>query len=484
MKLGHFIKPQSIISKPLSSMLVLVFLSLTSCKAVGPDYKRPEAQLPETFKSTSSELADKVEMSEWWKLFQDPVLNDLVDQSLKNNTDIKQAIARIEASDAYLKQVGAALYPEVDLSGGANRSRISQLGPRSIGTSNPESGDYKALIGTSFELDFWGKLRRAKESARAQALSSRYAKSIVDTTLEGLVASNYIQLRSLDAQIKVSKDNLKNREDNLNLTQIRMEGGISSALDVNQSKVSVSNLVASISDLVRQRVITENLLARLTGDMNLKIESSDSESLPIAPTPPAGLPSSLLESRPDILQAEENMIAANANIGVAKAALFPTISLTANYGGESAALGDILKSASRLWTAGLNLDLPIFDSGRLSAQVEQASSIQKQALATYQGSIQTAFQEVNDALVSARQNAERENALNNSQESAKKALEIAQNRYVAGYNSYLDVLDSERVYNDSSIAFIQSRQARLQASVDLFKALGGGWERAQYSNKQ
>jgi multidrug efflux system outer membrane protein len=222
--------------------------------------------------------------------------------------------------------------------------------------------------------------------------------------------------------------------------------------------------------------LTMHQLAVLTGVLDLNVEMADIKTLPIPPTPPAGLPSSLLEARPDVRQAEETMIAADANIGVAKAALYPTISLTASLGGESLELGDILKSASRIWTGGLSLYLPIFDAGKLDARVDQATAQQKQALAGYEGAIQNAFREVNDALVNLRQNAEREAALDRGQQAAKKALEVSENRYKSGYSAYLDVLDAQRVYNDTALAFIQSRQARLVATVELFKALGGGWK--------
>jgi multidrug efflux system outer membrane protein len=216
-------------------------------------------------------------------------------------------------------------------------------------------------------------------------------------------------------------------------------------------------------------------LALLTGTFDLKLSAAEIESLPIPPTPPAGLPSSLLEARPDVRQAEQQLVSANANIGVAKAALYPTISLTAALGGESLALSDVLKSAARIWTGGLTLHLPIFDSGKTGAQVEQASAKQKQALADYERAVQNAFREVNDALISVRQSAEREFALNESQVAAKKALEISKNRYQSGYSAYLEVLDAQRVYNEAALAFVQSRQARLVATVELFKALGGGW---------
>jgi multidrug efflux system outer membrane protein len=230
-----------------------------------------------------------------------------------------------------------------------------------------------------------------------------------------------------------------------------------------------------LAELTKLRAITLHQLALLTGTFDLKLSAAEIESLPIPPTPPAGLPSSLLEARPDVRQAEQQLVSANANIGVAKAALYPTISLTAALGGESLALSDVLKSAARIWTGGLTLHLPIFDSGKTGAQVEQASAKQKQALADYERAVQNAFREVNDALISVRQSAEREFALNESQVAAKKALEISKNRYQSGYSAYLEVLDAQRVYNEAALAFVQSRQARLVATVELFKALGGGW---------
>ena len=457
--------------------LAVTVALLPGCMLVGPDYKRPETQMPAQFAEPDvGQTQAAVPVSKtWWELYQDPVLNDLVSKALENNTDIQLAVARVEEADAFLREVGAALFPQIDLDSSATRSRVTELG--GIPAFNgPYRENYNIKLGTSFELDFWGKLRRAKESAKAQALATVYAKDTVELSLSGLVASNYLLLRSLEAQLSISKDTLKTREESLALTKRRLEGGIASALDVHQAEAARANLVAQIADLVRQRAIVEHQLAVLTGIMDLKIAQGDINDVPTPPVPPAGLPSSLLEARPDVRQAEQNMIAANAKIGVAKAALFPTISLTASYGGESADLSDVLKSAARIWTGGLALNLPIFDSGRLDARVDQATAQQKQALASYQGAIQTAFKEVNDALVTVRQSTEREAALQSSEEAAKKAMEIAQNRYQSGYSAYIDVLDSQRVYNEAALAFIQSRQSRLVATVDLFKALGGGWQ--------
>jgi multidrug efflux system outer membrane protein len=450
---------------------------LPGCMLVGPDYKRPEPQVPAQYAQADIEStqAPIPVTKTWWELYQDPVLNDLVNKALQNNTDIKLAVARVEEADAFLREVGAALFPQINLDSSAARSRVTELGAFPA-FNGPYRENYNIRLGTSFELDFWGKLRRAKEAARAQALGTVFAKDTVELSLSGLVASNYLFLRSLEAQLAISKNSLNTREESLALTKRRLEGGVASALDVHQAEVARSNLVAQIADLTRQRAIVEHQLAVLTGVLDLKIAEGDIKNVPTPPVPPAGLPSSLLEARPDVRQAEQSMIAANARIGVAKAALFPTISLTANYGGESADLSNVLKSAARIWTGGLALNLPIFDSGRLSARVDQASAQQKQALASYEGAIQTAFKEVNDALVTVRQSAERENALQSSEQAAMKAMEIAQNRYKSGYSAYIDVLDSQRVYNEAALAFIQSRQARLVATVDLFKALGGGWE--------
>ena len=460
------------------SGLTLAVILLASCTMVGPNYERPASELPTQF-SESTLIANDVKIpisNTWWELYNDPVLNDLVANALHNNTDIKIAVARIEEADAFLREVGSAILPSVDLDSSASRSRASTIGPVPFPPGAKAMRDtYRIALGTSYEIDFWGKLRRSEEAARAQALSSRYAKDTVGLSLAGLVCSNYLLLRTRDGQITLSRSILVSREESLALTKRRAKGGVASDLDVHQAEVLRANMLAQIAELTEQRALIEHQLAVLSGDLNLKLEPGDIAQIPLPPVPPAGLPSTLLEARPDIRQAEEDMIAANAKIGVAKAALFPTISLTASYGGESGALGDILKSAARIWGTGVNLYLPIFDNGKLSSVVDQASAQQKQALAAYEGSIQTAFREVNDALVQVRQGGEKEAALQISQEAAGKSLQISENRYKAGYSAYLDVLDAQRTYNETALLYIQSRQARLAATVELFKALGGGW---------
>jgi multidrug efflux system outer membrane protein len=473
--MSKIIISESILMK--RTLIISLILSLGACSMVGLDYFRPKQALPEQYQAASTEVSNTLVSSDWWKLYQDPVLDDLIAKASVNNTDIKIAVARIEEADGYLREVGAALLPQVNLDAGTSRNKVTELGavPLFNGMSSTRT-NYNVRLGTVFELDFWGKLRRSQEAARAQALGSRYAKDTVDLSLKGLIANNYLFLRSLETQINLSKESLHTREESLALTKRRLEGGIASALDVSQAEVACANLKAQLYDLERQRQIVEQQLAVLTGVMGLRIESASLDQMPVPPIPPAGLPSSLLESRPDVRLAEQNLIAANAKIGVAKAALYPTISLTASYGGESKDLGDVLKSAARIWTGGVGLYLPVFDSGRINAKIDQVTAQQKQALAAYERSVQQAFQEVNDALVNLRQYTESESALRDSEQASRRALDIANHRYQSGYVAYLDVLDAQRVYNDSALAYVRSRQARLGASVGLFKALGGGWQ--------
>ncbi len=458
----------------------LLMFVLASCKMLGPDYKRAEPNLPATYgeADASANAANEVLKQwpkNWWAHYQDEKLNELVTLSLKNNTNIALAVARIEEADASMREVGASLFPQVDLSADATRSKVTELGAFPV-FGDKIRNNYSFGLSTSFEIDFWGKIRRAKESAVANALASRNAKETVELSLIGLVASNYLQLRGLDAQIVVTKENQISRVEALKLNQRRLAGGVASALEVSQAEVLVSNLAAQLIELNRLRALSLHQLAVLTGVLDLKLEAADLRSLPVPPTPPAGLPSALLENRPDIRQAEQALIAENAKIGVAKAALYPSISLTGSLGGESLELGDILKAGARIWTLGLGLDLPVFDSGRRKSRVEQASARQKQALAQYQTAIQDAFREVNDALITRRLNAEREQALLQSEASAKKALTVAENRYKSGYSAYLEVLDAQRVHNEASLNVVQAKQATFLATVELFKVLGGDWK--------
>jgi len=331
-------------------------------------------------------------------------------------------------------------------------------------------------LSTSFELDVWGRLRRASEAARAQALGTRYASETVSLSLAASVVQAYLSLRALDAQILVNTDSVTSQAKSAQLTRTRFEGGIASQLDVQQAEGQLATYTAAQVQLEKNRALAENLIGLLVGQPGLKLAPADLRSLPVPPVPPAGLPSALLEGRPDVRKAETDLIAANARIGVAKAALFPSITLTGNFGRESKDLSQLFSAPSAIWSLGAGITQPIFEGGRLRAQVDQVSAQQAQTLETYRKTVQTAFREVNDALVTVRQNAEAEDAYTTAMTAAQRALKLAQARYDGGYSPYLEVLTAQRTANDATLAWVQNRQARLSASVDLFKALGGGWK--------
>jgi len=453
-----------------------VALVLAGCM-VGPDYERPQTPLPGRFSDAPPAAAAPAPASiraDWWTLYRDPTLDSLLASALSDNLDVAFAAARIEEADANLREANASLFPEFDVVGAGARSRSSG----SVTTPVPIriSNDLRVAVSTSFEIDFWGRLRRMVESARAQALSTHYAKDVVSLSLAGLTAQSYFSLRSLDAQIAATRQTLVTRDDYLGIVRRRVDSGLASDLDLNQAQGARSDASAQLKELIRQRAIALHLLGTLTSRLDLSIPAGDLAQIPVPPVPPTGLPSSLLERRPDIRAAEENLISANAQIGVAKAALFPKISLVGFLGGESTDLSSLLQSSGKIWSIGFGLALPIFTAGRLNAEVDASTARQKQALATYQKSIQTAFREVGDALVNNEQRAATEADLAASVDASRNALRLATRRYEAGYAGYLEVLDSQRSLNITQLALIRNREALLSASVDLMTALGGGWQ--------
>jgi len=448
-------------------------LLLAGC-AVGPDYERPAMELPAAY--TEQDVGAAALRSDWWKLYNDPKLDELVAATLERNADIRLAVARIEEADANLRAARASFLPEIDLSGAANRQGVSTrtavaVPPGIASTRN----NVRLALSTSFELDFWGHLRRGVESVRAQMLSTRYAKDVVALTLVGLTTQAYFGLRSLDAQIIVTRETLANREDSLAYVKARARGGIASELEVAQAEGARADIATQLKDLERQRALIEHQLATLTGRLDQKLIEGDLRTLPLPVLPPADLPSTLLERRPDVQQAEQQLVSANALIGVAKSAMFPTISLTGFYGGESTALWTLLNNGASIWSIGFGLSLPVFDGGRYRALTDAAIARDHQALAGYQKAVETAFREVADALVSVQQTSSAETDYQASVNAARRALRLSRMRYEAGYSPYLEVLDAQRTANVSELAALRNRQALLSATVDLMKSLGGGW---------
>jgi multidrug efflux system outer membrane protein len=351
------------------------------------------------------------------------------------------------------------------------------LGAVPIPSSAPITQNANRLVlSTSFEIDFWGKLRRADEAARAQALGTLFAQDVVSVSLAGATAQAYFALRALDAQAASVAATVTAREASLELARRRAAGGVASDLDVAQAAGALADARVQLRELRRQRALLEHQLAALTGRPGTTVAAGDLSVLPVPPVPPPGLPSTLLERRPDIRQAEQQLASATALIGVAKAQEYPSFSLTGFLGGQAAALEDIVRGGGSVASIGASVFWPIFDQGRFKARTREAEARAEQAAAVYEKTIQTAWREVADALDTARAGAESEADAQARVEAAREALRITQIRYDAGYSAYVEVLDAQRTLNAAELAAIQNRQTRLAASVDLMKALGGGWQ--------
>ena len=452
---------------------------LTAC-TVGPDYVRPTMTLPDHYNAAASGAspvstdAQQTVQRDWWRLFDDVTLNELVALALANNADLQMAVARIAQAQGLAMQAGAAQYPSLSLNASGTRAA---KGPAASGTGlTYMDNNFVGNAGLAYELDIWGQVRRSVESADAQVKASVFDRDAVQLVLEGSVVRAYINLRSLDAQIKVTEDSIHTRRESLRIVQARFAGGLVSPLDINQAEAALASLQATQAELVRQRAVAQNQLGVLTGKLDLSIASADVTALPIPPAPPAGMPSELLEARPDVRKAEEQLVSANAQIGVAKANFFPSFSLTGMYGAQSVGFSNFLGANGSIWAATLGLMQPLFTGGALTGALDTAKGKQQEALANYVKTVRAAFGEVSDALASVQQTREAEGYLRAQVKASGKAQQIAIVRYQNGYADYLYVLESQRVANEANLVYVRNRAARLLAGVDLFKALGGGWQ--------
>lgn len=449
-------------------------LLLAGC-AVGPDYQRPAADLPAQYSAADGEPRPAAPVNpEWWRLFGDHALDALVGQAVDANQDLQAAIARLEAAEAAAGEAAAAYYPAVDLGAASSRQGTSGVTYNGQRIGGAVYNNRRAALSLSYEIDLWGRVRRQNEAAGAEALASRFARDSVRLALTGEVASEYLALRSHDAEIAVSQETLASRTNTLRIVQARLDAGSASALELAQAENSLATAQSQLSQLQRLRALSENRIALLCGQPGLRL-APDLTPLPLPPVPPPGLPSTLLEARPDVRQAEEKLVAANARIGVAKAAYFPAISLTGTFGSESMALSNLFSGPAGIWSGALGLAMPIFDAGRTGARVDQATANQKETLARYRKTMQTAFKEVNDALASLRELGAEESANLAQVAAARRALQLSQARYEAGLAGFLEVLDAQRTTNLAQLTYLNSRKNRLAAAVNLFTALGGGW---------
>ena len=453
---------------------ILLAITLGGCILLGPNFKRPDVNIPQAYPEADMGVGLALP-ADWWRLYGDATLDKLVTSALERNADVRLAIARIEEAAALVREVNASFLPEIDVNAQASRARSSTrtgtLPPTVAATRN----NFLLSANTSFELDFWGRLRRAQEAARAQYIATRYGRDVVALTLAAGVAQIYFGVRSLDAQIIVSEEQLRAAEESLDIAAKRAQAGVTSDLDVNQADSLRAQLAAQIKDLRRQRAAALHQLGVLTGALDIELPQLDLRALPSPPLPPAGLPSTLLERRPDVREAEATFMSANAQIGVARAAQFPTFSLTGVLGVQSRELSTLFSTGSGIWSIGLGAVGPVLDWGRYAARTEQAQARAEQAAATYEKTAQIAFREVADALSNVRLSADAEQDLRDRVDRAANTLRLSRQRYEAGYSAYLEVLDAQRTLNDAQLALVRNRQAYLAYTVDLMNALGGGW---------
>lgn len=450
--------------------MVTLLATLVSGCMIGPDYFRPLVDTPEAWRVTDKDAKDLANTA-WWEQFNDPVLNELVSTALSENKNLLIASARIEEYAARYGVTRSQLFPQIGL--GYSVSQQESTIPR---TSIKEiSETYTTALNVSWEIDLWGKVRRQGEAARAQLLATEEGRQGTILSLVASVATSYITLRNLDRQLEIAVETTKTRKTTYTMFQDRYAAGTISILDLVQNKSQYEVALANIPALEKSIAQQENALSILLGRNPGPIKRGKSISALIVPSIPEGLPSSLLERRPDIRQAEQSLISANALIGAAKAAYFPSISLTAVTGVTSAALATLFNGTSRFWQNSGAASLPLFTAGALSGQVKIAEAQQQQALLSYQQTVQNAFREVNDALIDQEKTHEQLLSLGLQLESLGQYLETARLRYDNGYTSYSDVLDADRSLFNAQLQYILTQQTQLQAMINLYKAMGGGW---------
>jgi|GraSoiStandDraft_11_1057310.scaffolds.fasta_scaffold84682_2 multidrug efflux system outer membrane protein len=459
---------------------VLVVVGLLSGCTVGPNYRRPEVIVPADWRN-APEQRDSLGDLGWWGIFQDPALHELLSTAVVANRDVQVAVARVLESRAQLGVARAAQFPQVNAGASYQYTRPnSENSPflnGSRGRSPFTGDDFETSVDLAFELDLWGRLRRATEAARAELLAREENRRAVLITLVSDVARTYFDLLELDQELEIARRTLQTREESLQLQRRRFQQGLSTQLDVDRADAEAAVAAATVPDLERRIAQNENALSVLLGRNPGPIARGtplDGQRLP--PAVPAGLPSALLERRPDIRQAEQTLVAANARIGVAKAEYFPKITLTGVLGVESVSLSDLFTGGSRFWSIGPAMTVPLFTAGRIKNTVKGFEARQQQAALQYLQTIQQAFREVEDALVSHRKvrdiRAERERRVTAN----RRALSMVTLRYDRGLSTQLEVLDIQRELFSAELEFASATRDQLTAVVQLYRALGGGWQ--------
>ncbi|ALK96549.1 RND transporter [Massilia sp. WF1] len=444
---------------------------LAGC-AVGPDYKRPAVDAPQAFRFHDKE-AGAIANTAWWRQFQDPVLDQLIAEALRENKDVKIAAARIDLFLGQYASTRSLLLPQVGANLNGSRGRVPAGTAGSV--IAPVQDQYEASLSANWELDLFGRRRRETEAARAQVLASEEGRRATVLTLVSSVASSYITLRELERELQIAKDTATSRENSFKLFTDRFEGGTVSELELAQTQ---SLYEASLVEIPRLEALIgqqEDALSILLGRNPGPIRASHPLAGLALPPVPAGLPSELLERRPDLRQAEQQLVAANALIGAARAQYFPTISLTGLLGYISKDFSQLFQGSTKVWSYGVAASMPIFTGGGIAGQVQQAEAQQQEALLNYQKAIQVSFQEVSDALVSHAKSRDQLGFLDREVRTLRNYLELARLRYDEGYTSYIEVLDAERSLFAAEVAYTQTQSQVYTSLVNLYKAMGGGW---------
>jgi NodT family efflux transporter outer membrane factor (OMF) lipoprotein len=464
-------------------LAALLAIVCTGC-TVGPDYKRPVVPVPAAFRNpglVSPTQGDSLANTKWFELFKDEQLQSLIHTALEQNFDLRDAITRVEAARANLGVARSNQFPNFGAQGEVDINRPSRDGatplPAQFLPSQNRNFGAASLGLLSYEIDIWGKLRRATESARASLLSAEDSRQAVITTLIGDVATGYLTLRELDYTLEISRRTLTTREQSLELTQSREKGGVSTLLDLRQAEQLVDTAAQTIPGIQQQIEQTENQIRLLLGDSpGSVVRGRDFMSQGLPPEVPAGLPSQLLERRPDIRAAEQDLVAANAQIGVAKAAYFPTLSLSGALGGQSTQLAALFAGPNTIWSLVPQVTQPIFTAGRLKSNVRLAEAEREHALIQYEKTVQTAFSDVSNGLIAhqrVHESRERQEALVGA---LQDRLRLAYVRYRGGVDTQLNALDADRDLFQAELDLAQIRLNESLTVVQLYKALGGGWQ--------
>lgn len=458
---------------------VVLVTALASGCAMGPDYSRPQTPAPPAHRFFDGEAqAESIADSPWWVVIKDPQLQALIREAIVNNLDLRTATARVAEARAQYGIARSFLFPEVGVAAGYSAQQVSRLSEPPQGTAAGKTyQNYSAGFPVSWEIDLFGRIRRGKEASFALYLASEEGRRAALITLVADVASTYLFLRELDLQLDVARRTVQTNQETVVYYQKRLEGGVSNRLEVDRAIANRSRTAVVIPQLEQQIAIAENalslLLGRLPGPIQRGAALTEANA---APTVPVGLPAALLERRPDVLAAEQQLIAANASIGVAKALFFPSISLTGLLGTISGEFSNLLKADSNVWQVSPSLFSPIFQGGRIRRNADAAQARFDQAAAQYQKTALNSYREVANALVTVRKLGEARVELENGVLALRNASLLSRSRYDAGLASYLEILNADQQLFDQELQLAQVRGEEVRAFVELYRALGGGWQ--------